>query len=143
MPSPIPVTVPASYAPVSAIGYAEADSTLTAVTATSPLPVTTISVPAPAALTSTTTASTVAGPFSPSSNKPVVLALSGTWSGTVRVLRSIDGGTTKLPLTAAGLPWGNYSANCCEPVWEETVAGAALYLDIALGSGSLTYWVAQ
>ncbi|MFM5950110.1 MAG: hypothetical protein ACKOPM_12945 [Novosphingobium sp.] len=143
MPSSIPVTVPAAYAPVSAIGYAEADSTLSAVTASSPLPVTTISVPSPAALVGTAAASTLAGPFSPSSGKPVVLALSGTWSGTVRVLRSTDGGTTKLPLTAAGLPWGSYSANCCEPVWEETVAGAALYLDIALGSGSVTYRVAQ
>jgi hypothetical protein len=143
MPNPIPVAVPASYAPVSAIGYAETDSTLLPVAADRPLPVTTISVPAPAALAGTTAATTLAGPFVPSSNKPVVLVLSGTWSGTVRVLRSTDDGVTKLPLTAAGLPWGSYSANCCEPVWEEAVAGAALYLDIVLGSGSLTYRVAQ
>ncbi len=143
MPPSIPVTTPASYAPISAVGYAEADSTLSPVSADKPLPVSTVSVPAPAALAGTAAASAVVGPFTPNSNKPVVLALSGSWSGVVKVLRSTDGGTTKLPITAAGLVWGQFSANCCEPVWEESVSGAALYLDIALSSGSLTYRMAQ
>lgn len=143
MPSPIPVTSPANYAPVNAVGYAEADSTLSPVSADKPLPVSTISVPAPAALAGSISASGVIGPFAPTSNKPVVLALSGTWGGTVKVLRSTDSGTTKLPLTAAGLVWGQFSANCCEPVWEEAVSGASLYLDIALSSGTLTYRMAQ
>ena len=143
MPNPITISAPASYAPLSAVGFAEADYTLAPVSADRPLPVSTVSVPAPASLTGTTTASAVVGPFTPNSNKPVVLALSGTWSGTVKVLRSTDGGTTKLPITAAGMAWGSFTANCCEPVWEESVSGAALYLDIALGSGSLTYRMAQ
>lgn len=142
MPNPIQVASPAAYAAISAIGYAEPDSTLSAVTADKPLPVSTVSNPAPAALTGTAAASAVVGPFTPTSSKPVVLALSGTWAGTVRLLRSTDGGATRLPLTAAGLAWGSYTANCCEPVWEET-AGAALYLDLALASGSVTYRVAQ
>lgn len=143
MPSPIPVSAPAAYAPLSAVGFAEADSTLSPVSADKPLPVSTVSIPAPAALAGSTSASLVAGPFTPNSDKPVVLALSGTWVGTVKVLRSTDSGTTKLPLTAAGLVWGSFSSNCCEPVWQETVAGASLYLDITLGSGSLTYRMAQ
>lgn len=143
MPNPIPVAAPAAYAPVSAIGYAETDSTLLAVTADKPLPVSTITVAAPAPLAGTTAVSLQAGPFVPTSAKPVVLALSGSWNGTVRLLRSTDGGTTRLPLTATGLPWGSFTANCCEAVWEETMSGAALYLDIALTSGSLTYRVAQ
>jgi hypothetical protein len=143
MPSPIPVSAPANYASVNAVGYVEADSTLTPVAADKPLPVSNVSVPAPAALVGTATVTAVVGPFTPNSDKPVVLALSGTWSGTVRLLRSIDGGTTKLPLTAAGQAWGVFGANCCEPVWQETVSGAALYLDITLGSGSVTYRVAQ
>lgn len=143
MPNPIPVTAPAGYATLSALGYAELDSTLSQVSPDKPLPVTTISVTAPAALAGTAAVSTLAGPFVPSSDKPVVLGLSGTWTGTVRVLRSADGGATKLPLTAAGSPWGQFAANCCEPVWQESVGGAALYLDIALSSGALTYRMAQ
>lgn len=143
MPPPVPVTNPASYALISAVGYAEADSTLSPVSADKPLPVSTVSVPAPTALTGTAAASVVVGPFAPTSNKPVVLALSGSWTGTAKVLRSTDGGTTKLPITAAGMAWGVFSANCCEPVWEETVSGATLYLDIMLSAGSLTYRVAQ
>lgn len=143
MPTPIPVSAPAAYAPISAIGFADPDSTLSPVSADKPLPVSSVTIPAPAALVGSTAASTLVGPFTPNSAKPVVLALSGTWSGTVKLLRSPDGGTTKLPLTAAGQAWGVFSANCCEPVWEETVSGAALYLDIVLGSGTVAYRVAQ
>ncbi len=139
----IPVATPANYATLSAIGYAEADSTLSTVSADKPLPVSTVSMPAPAALSGTTSASSVVGPFAPNSDKPVVLALSGSWTGTVKVLRSTDAGATKLPITAGGVAWGVFSANCCEAVWQETVVGAALYLDLAIGSGSLTYRMAQ
>lgn len=139
----IPVATPANYATLSAIGYAEADSTLSTVSADKPLPVSTVSMPAPAALSGTTAASGVVGPFAPNSDKPVVLALSGSWTGTVKVLRSTDAGATKLPITAGGVAWGVFSANCCEAVWQETVVGAALYLDLAIGSGSLTYRMAQ
>lgn len=140
---PIPVSAPAAYAPVSAIGFAEADFTLSPVSADKPLPVCPVSVPAPSALVGSASASTVTGPFAPNSDKPVIVALTGTWSGTVKLLRSTDGGTTKLPLTAAGQAWGLFTANCCEPVWEETVIGAALYLDITLGSGTVNYRVGQ
>ena len=143
MPTPIPVSAPAAYAPITAIGFAEADSTLTPVSADKPLPVSSVTIPAPAALAGSTATTVVVGPFTPNSGKPVVLALSGTWTGAVKLLRSTDGGTTKLPLTAAGQAWGVFGANCCEPVWEETVTGAALYLDIVLGSGTLAYRVAQ
>lgn len=143
MPSPIPVAAPASYAPLSAIGYAEADSTLSAVSLDKPLPVSPVTVPGPAALTGTATGASQVGPFAPIAGRAVILALSGTWSGTVRILRSADGGTTRLPVTAAGLPWGVFTGNCCEPVWEDSVPGALLYLDIALTSGSVAYRVAQ
>ncbi len=143
MPNPIPVSPPAAYAPVSAVGFAEADQTLTVVSADKPLPVNPVSVPAPATLAGSASGSALVGPFTPTSDKPIVLVLSGTWSGTVRVLRSTDGGATKLPLTAAGFGWASYGANCCEPVWQEAVAGAALYLDIVSTSGSVTYRMAQ
>lgn len=143
MPNPIPVAAPATYAPLNAIGFADAESALAPVSAERPLPVCTTTIPAPAPLAATTAVTATAGPFVPSSDRPVVLTLSGTWTGTVRVLRSIDGGATRLPLTAAGQPWGIFTANCCEPVWQESASDAALYLDIALASGSLSYRVAQ
>lgn len=143
MPISIPVAAPATYAPLSAIGFADVDSTLAPVSADRPLPVSSATVPAPPPLAASANASTTAGPFIPTSDRPVMVALSGTWTGTVNVLRSTDGGATRLPLTAAGQPWGSFTANCCEPVWQESVSGAALYLDIALSAGSLTYRVAQ
>jgi hypothetical protein len=61
----------------------------------------------------------------------------------VRLLRSTDGGATKLPVTVAGDTWAQFTANCCEPVWDESEASARLYLDIALTSGTITYRIAQ
>lgn len=143
MPNPIPVAAPATYAPLSAIGFADANSALALVSADRPLPVSTATIPAPSPLAATTSVSATAGPFAPSSDRPVILALSGTWSGTITVLRSSDGGVTRHPLTAGGHPWGIFTTNCCEPVWQESASDAALYLDIALTSGSLTYRLAQ
>jgi hypothetical protein len=72
-----------------------------------------------------------------------MLTLSGTWTGTVKLLRSVDGGTTRLPVTSAGLPYGAFTANACEPVWEESEAAALLYLDVTLASGTVTYRMGQ
>jgi hypothetical protein len=72
-----------------------------------------------------------------------MLTLSGTWAGTVKLLRSVDGGTTRLPVTAAGQPYGTFTGNICEPVWEESEAAALLYLDVILSSGSLSYRMGQ
>jgi hypothetical protein len=81
-------------------------------------------------LAGTSTGASVVGPFWPDAESPIHLSLSGTISGTVRVLRSVDGGTTRLPLTIGGSPWASYTSAVNEPVWEEAVSGVALYLDI-------------
>jgi hypothetical protein len=73
----------------------------------------------------------------------VIVSLQGAWAGTVKVVRSTDNGTTKLPLTVAGGAWGEFAGNCCEAVWDESEPAAKLYLDIALASGSVTYRLAQ
>lgn len=143
MPNPLPVSAPAGFAPLAAIGFSQPDATLSAVSATSPLPVVLGAAPAAPALVGTASGASLAGPFAPAPGRPVVLALSGTWTGTVRLMRSTDGGTTRLPLTVGGLPWASFTANCCEAVWEESVSGAELYLDIALASGALSYRVEQ
>lgn len=143
MPPAIPVITPAGFAPTSAIGFAEPDTTLATVSLTKPLPITAMRDPASSALTGAATISVIVGPFAPTTDRPVILALSGVWSGTVKVQRSTDGGTTKLGLTAAGTAWGVFTANCCEPVWEEASVGAALYLDITVTSGTIAYRMGQ
>jgi hypothetical protein len=88
-------------------------------------------------------ASGAAGPFVPELGRSIWVTLRGDWAGTVRVLRSLDGGATRLPLSAGGQPWGVFTANAQEPVREETVAGASYWLDIQLASGTLGYEVRQ
>ena len=143
MPNPVPVTAPAGFAPLAAIGFTQADATLSPVSNLTPLPVVARTEPGAPALAGTTSATGVVGPFAPVLGRPVILSLTGTWSGTVRVMRSTDAGANLVPLTAGGLPWASYAANYCEAVWEESARGAELYLNITLTSGSLTYRLEQ
>jgi len=59
------------------------------------------------------------------------------------VRRSLDAGVTLQDLTIGGAIWAQFAANCCEPVAEESVAGATYYLDIAVTSGSVGYRLEQ
>ena len=147
------ISLPAGYAPAFAIGFAGDGGELAIVESAKPLPITFAnagpvpveSVPpsAPAALAGQASASTDAGPFAPVSGRPVILQLSGSWTGTVRVLRSVDAGATRHALTVSGLPWGEFTGNACEPVWAEEEAGAELYLDIAMSAGTVEYRLSQ
>ena len=139
-----PIQSPASYVPSRAAAFADTDGSALVVSSANPLPVTlAAAAPASAPMAGNTAVSGVLGPFQPTLDRPVMLALSGTWTGSVRVLRSTDGGVTRLPLTVAASPWAQFTANCCEPVWEEASSGAELYLDIALSSGTLAYRIEQ
>lgn len=139
---PTPIQSPSGYAVSQAVAYADVDGSARLVSTAAPLPVT-MGNPAVTPLAGTAAASGQVGPFQPVPGRAVVLSLSGTWSGTVRLLRSADGGTTRLPLTVAGAGWGQFTANCCELVWEESESTAQLYLDITLASGSVSYRLAQ
>lgn len=140
-----PITAPAGYYPPFAIAFADEGGDGQVVGTASPLPVTLVpdepetSTP----LAGSASASGVLGPFTPAPDRPIWLSLSGTWSGSVSVKRSVDGGTNKLPLTAGGLPWAAFTSNACEPVAEESAAGATYYLDVTLTSGTLAYRLAQ
>ena len=79
----------------------------------------------------------------PRLGRPIWLALSGTWTGSVALKRSTDGGATKLPLTAGGSAWGVFTGNACEQVIEESEAGAAYYLAVTVVSGTVAYRVSQ
>lgn len=142
---PTPIQNPAGYAVTRAVAYADVDGSMLQVAAATPLPVTVTGGGAAATtpLAGTTATSTVAGPYQPALGRAVMLVLTGTWAGSVKVTRSTDGGVTRQPLTAAGIGWAQFSANCCDPVWEESESAARLYLDITLTSGSLTYRMAQ
>lgn len=140
---PSPLQNPARFVPPFAVSFANASGESDVVSAANPLPVSTIASAAPASLSGTATSSETVGPFLPIAGRPVMLTLSGTWSGSVSIRRSADGGTTKLPITALGKPYGTYSANICEPVWEEGEAGIQLYLAVTLASGTVSYRMGQ
>lgn len=141
-----PVKLPAGYAPAFAVGIADEAGNLAMIGSGTPLPVvqvTASATPPAVPLSGTAATNLIAGPFEPRSGVPVMLQLGGTWSGTVQVTRSIDGGQTRNPLTVGGMTWARFSANACEPVWEEAEEGAELYLDIVIASGTLNYRVSQ
>lgn len=145
MTSPL-IKNPASCIPPHALTFGDIGAPAKAVTADTPLPVVSTASQAPARSTpleGSVSGALVAGPFTPDLGRPIILTLSGDWSGTVRLLRSTDDGATRLPLTIGGATWGVYTAGANEPAWEESDATARLYLDIALDSGILVYRMAQ
>jgi hypothetical protein len=139
----IPILAPASYVTQSAIAFTQSDGNAQTVGLEHPLPITAIPFVASAALVGSTAANLVTAPFVAQPGRAVILALSGVWTGQVKVLRSTDGGVTKLPLTAGGQPFGIFTASGCEAVWEESEANAALYLDISVSAGTVTYRMGQ
>ncbi|MDT0575723.1 hypothetical protein RM533_05950 [Croceicoccus sp. F390] len=140
---PKPILSPAGYTPEFAMAFANQSGSSQQVSSGAPLPVTFATPAGPPPMSGKATLDKRAGPFLPRPGRAVMLVLSGTWQGTVRLLRSTDGGATTFGLTAAGLPYGEYSTNICEPVWEEAEEGAALYLDMKVTSGSISYRLGQ
>lgn len=138
-----PLQPPARYVAPFAVAFANPTGDSDVVSASNPLPVSSAPATSPTPLAGTANATGVVGPFLPVSGRPVMLTLSGAWAGQVRIARSTDGGTTKLPLTAMGQVYGSYTGNLCEPVWDEGEVGARLYLDITLTSGSVAYRMGQ
>jgi hypothetical protein len=142
MSDPTPIEMPAGYAPAFALGFADSNAALAVVSDGVRLPVA-LAPAALAPLVGQTSVSVLAGPFEATAGRVLTVVLGGVWEGTVRLLRSIDGGTTRVPLRAGGLPWGEYTEAGCEQAWSETEDGASFYLDIALASGTLDYRLSQ
>ena len=137
------ISHPASFVTSTAVGFADREGNLSVVSSSAPMPVVQARPSAPAPMAGETRTSLLAGPFVPLPGAPIHLQLTGTWTGSVMVMRSIDNGSSRQPLTAGGRPWGQFSANVNEVVWEEGEAGATFYLDIKITSGSLNYRVSQ
>ncbi len=138
-----PIYSPSAYSVSRAVAYADTDGSALLVSASNPLPVSVGATASVTPLAGNTSVSAVFGPYVPVIGRTTILTLDGVWAGSVKLLRSTDGGATKLPLTIAGAAWGQFSTNCCEPVWDESDMAARLYLDVALTSGSVTYRLAQ
>lgn len=122
----------------------EQGDTAVAVSEANPLPVQMTPQPASTQpLAQTLSASGSVGPFAPDLNRAIWLTLSGSWSGTATIMRSVDHGATRYPLTLAGQPWAVFTANAQEVISEESDASATYYVDIALNSGSVAVRVSQ
>jgi len=150
MSDPVPLHTPAGYAPAFALGLDDGTGHLSLISDGRPLPVTAIggvtsatSAPAPEPLEGETAVTVIVGPFEPALGRTVYVTLSGDWAGTVRLLRSVDGGAGKHPVTLGGAEWGVFSGDACEPVWEETEEAATLWLECDVAQGTLAYRVAQ
>jgi hypothetical protein len=136
------ISVPAGFAPAYAVGYADAAGGLALVSGTAPLPVA-MAAPPPSPVLGEAAGSQMVGPFNATVGRVLVVTLGGEWIGTVRLLRSIDGGATFAPLRVGGAAWAEYTEPGCEQAWIVTEEGASFYLDIALESGSVSYRVSQ
>lgn len=138
-----PISPPSSYVAPSAVGFADSAGDLVIVAEAAPLPTTMIRPATPAPIAGITSQSLAAGPYAPLPDAPMHLELTGTWSGTVELQRSVDGGATRTGLTVGGLAWARFETSVNEPVWQESERGATFYLDIALASGTLAYRLSQ
>jgi hypothetical protein len=142
MTEPVPIQTPSGYAPAYAVGFADPSANLILVSDLRPLPVTAMAPP-PEPLVGTTSQSQIAGPFPAAANRPIVVNLAGVWQGSVRLLRSTDGGATLNSLRVGGMPWAEYTTSGCEQAWVESEAETSFYLDVSLESGTLDYRVSQ
>ena len=100
-----------------------------------------------APLTGSLTSATQSGTYSPEGLGPVPAELNvsiwGTFSASVRLERSFDGGTTWLPLTAAGYSMYAWTAPASETL-EEVEANVLYRFDCtAYTSGTINYRLSQ
>lgn len=143
MPTSPPISAPAGYAPASAVGFSDEQNRLAVVSSAKPLPVSIARAPSGQPIVGSATGAALAGPFVAESGLPITVLLEGSWTGTVKVLRSRDGGVTRHALLAGGMPWGEFTQPGCEQVWVEQESGVSFYLDIQLDTGTLAYRVSQ
>lgn len=93
----------------------------------------------------------VLGPFNPQLNRAIWLTLNATLaaSGQAQILRSTDGGATKLAMTRQSVPIGQFAfaglagVIVNEKIDVETDAAAEWFLSIQLTAGSVSVRMAQ
>jgi hypothetical protein len=141
----VQVGAPGGFVPQIALTLGARDGVAVAVDRTNPLPMRAIATAAASVpLAGTLTDRGIVGPFTPELMRAITVTLAGEWSGTVTVLRSSDGGTTRQPLTFVdGSAKGVWSGNVNTAIGEESVAGARYYLQFVRVSGTLSFRVEQ
>jgi hypothetical protein len=95
------------------------------------------------AVIGSTSASTTVGPFVPQLGRDMLVELSGTWTGSVQLMRSTDGGTTQVATTINGGTWGLWTANASESPVTPSSTRETFYLAVTIASGILAYKIFQ
>jgi leucyl-tRNA synthetase len=106
---------------------------------------------APVTATINDAAAHVLGPFTPQLARDIWLTLNATAAatGVAQLLRSNDGGATKIGVTAQGAIKASYQFNAAigaivnEAIHTESDATAKFYLSIQLSAGTVTVRLAQ
>jgi hypothetical protein len=139
------IQAPAPYVPQVAVTYGPIGGDALAVDLGSPLPTRSVRVAAVSEpLVGTATTSGTAGPFVPELGRPIWVTLGSGWTGSVQLLRSTDGGATRLAITTGdGTPKGVWSVPVNAAVTEESVAAASYWLSLTLTAGTLAFEVRQ
>jgi len=139
------VEAPGNFTPQVALAFGSLNEAATPIGPANPLPThARLGAADSSPIAGSTSVSTLLGPFAPELGRLIWVTLSGTWTGSVQLLRSVDGGATRLPVTYGdGTVKGIYSGNVNAAVAEETVDGTIWYLDATLGSGTLNYRLEQ
>lgn len=135
------ILAPGGYGPLVGLAFGGVGEPAIAVSGVTPLPV--VGVPGAGAppVTGRLQATGRSAPIALTVGRAVMLTLSGSWTGTIALRRSIDGGATSAPLTAAGHTI-EFDAAVNEVVWVEPEEGAALVLDAVLMDGAVDFRVA-
>ena len=71
------------------------------------------------------------------------LTVTGTFSGSVQLERSMDGGTTWAPIFILGTQYYVYTAPAAETFGAESVQGIYSLNCTSYVSGTITYWINQ
>jgi len=77
--------------------------------------------------------------------RPINVSITGNSAGlSARLVRSFDSGSTWLPLTVAGQPYGVWTGNVSEQAWVETEANVRFRVEVtAITSGTATIRISQ
>jgi hypothetical protein len=157
------VQAPGGYAPMQAPCVRQSDGSCVPVSPVAPLPTAqgplaaAVSTPLAGTVTTTTVdpssgaagfanGSAVIGPLTPQLGRDIGLKLWTTNNAgfSCQMADSIDGGTTKLPLTIFDTATGGpYTAPVNSIITNETIANTQVYLLCTVTSGTLNYVVAQ
>jgi hypothetical protein len=106
--------------------------------------VATLGTPSSTSVTGTVSASTSSAIFTPDLLRSIWVHTWGTWTGTVQLMRSTNGGLTWYPITtSSGTVKGQWTTNVNAAITEETCIGAVYQIQFTWTSGTMNYEIRQ